>query len=101
MVYTGSDEFDWDDANAEHIHLGHGIEPESAMEAMSDPDRQALDVRRVGNERRATIVGMTERGDLLAVVYTMRAGRMRVVTARHVTERERRRYRRGRKKGRS
>ena len=44
---------------------------------------------------------MTERGDLLAVVYTIRAGRMRVVTARHVTERERRRYRRGRKKGRS
>jgi uncharacterized DUF497 family protein len=47
----------------------------------------------VGRERRWALLGATEEGRRLYVVYTRRRGRIRVVSARDATPREKRRYR--------
>lgn len=86
-------EFDWDDANVNHI-ARHGVTPEEAEEALLDPHRVIISVRSVENERRWTAVGGTQSGRVLVVVITRRWGFVRVVTARDALPREKRRYRR-------
>ncbi|MDL2342660.1 BrnT family toxin [Deinococcus sp. MIMF12] len=86
-------DFDWDEANTEHI-ARHGIEPEEAEEALGDPHVvKGQAHRRDSQEPRAAVLGQTEFGRLLFVVFTVRAGRLRVVTARDATVNEKRRYR--------
>lgn len=84
-------EFEWDDANLEHIAL-HGVEPEEVEEAFGDARRIGIDVYNTATERRRGLLGQTEDGRLLFVVYTGRAGAIRVVTARDASERHHRRY---------
>jgi uncharacterized protein len=86
-------EFDWDDANEEHI-AEHGITPEEAEEAMSDRRRQSQPAYSTPTERRRGTLGATEDGRVLVVIYTYRRGAIRVVTARDANAAERRRYRR-------
>lgn len=84
-------EFEWDDANESHIWDRHRVEPFEAEEAFDDPDGYTYPARREG-EHRAVLVGETLRGRLLAVVYTIRRDRIRVVTARDANRWERSRY---------
>lgn len=86
--------FQWDEANEEHI-ARHGIDPEEAEEALSDPDAVPASIRPAPNgEWRGALVGQTESGRYLTVIYTYRQDLIRVVTARDATDAERRRYRR-------
>lgn len=89
----GRDEFDWNDDNVEHI-ARHGVEPWEAEEAILDPDRVGAPARNVLGERRFAVVGSTESGRILLVVFTRRGGRIRVITVRDADDGERRRYRR-------
>ena len=86
-------EFEWDDANEEHIGA-HGLEPDEVEEALTDPMRAPANAYQVPGERRRAVLCRTDNGRLLFVVYTMRGGRLRVVTARDATDLERRQYRR-------
>jgi uncharacterized protein len=88
--------FEWDDANIDHV-AEHDVEPHEAEEALSDPDRVRAEVYNKPNERRRAFTGVTEEGRLLTVVYTLRRGMIRVVTAREADERETRRYDRRRR----
>ena len=72
--------FDWDEANIDHIAL-HDVEPEEAEAALTDPRRIPGPVQR-GPEPRKAVIGATNGGRVLFVVYTVRQGRARVVTAR-------------------
>jgi len=67
---------------------------DEAEEAMSDPRRRGAPAYNVAGERRRAIVGTTETGRVLYLVYTWREGRVRVLSARDATRIERRRYRR-------
>jgi uncharacterized protein len=84
--------FDWDEDNVSHVR-GNGIEPHEAEEAILDPGRVSVFAYNVSGERRWALLGATEPGDLLFIVYTRRHGRIRVVTARMASDREKRRYR--------
>ena len=96
MVYTGDDDFDWDEANIGHVGA-HGVEPWEAEDAVLSADRIVVGMRRERSESRRTIVGRTETDRILAVIYTVRAGRIRVVTARKPTNAELRVFRRRRR----
>lgn len=86
-------DFDWDDANTEHI-ARHAVAPEEAEGAVNDPNRVGAPAYRAQNgERRQAITGRTEDGRL-TVILTRRDDLMRVVTARDASESERRAYRR-------
>ena len=83
--------FDWDDYNIDHI-AEHGLEPEEVEEALHDPRRIGVPAYNVSHERRWAVLGATEDGRILFVVFTRRQGFIRVVTARGATDRERRWY---------
>lgn len=81
---------EWDNGNLDHIDI-HGV---SAEEALLDPRRIRVPSHHGSDEPRWAILGATESGRILFVVYTRRANRVRVVAARNATQTERRRYRR-------
>jgi uncharacterized DUF497 family protein len=86
--------FDWDEDNVGHLNR-HWLVPEEVEDALLDPDRVGLPAYGRGSERRSAYIGATAPGRTLFVVVTHRRRRVRVVTAREATERERRQYRRG------
>jgi uncharacterized DUF497 family protein len=77
---NGSDiEFDWDEANIDHI-ARHGVTTEEAEQVvLEDPIDISVDL--VEGEERYQQLGMTRRGRILFVVTTWRENRLRVVTA--------------------
>lgn len=96
----GDGRFEWDEANEDHV-LDHGVEPYEVEEAISDPLRVSVNVYGAPRERRYGIAGATGAGRILFVVYAMREGLIRPVTARGAGERDKRRYRENkRRKGR-
>lgn len=89
--------FDWDDANEDHIWK-HRITSEEAEDIFYDPDRKSFDAYNPPHEKRWGLLGQTEQGRILVVIYTYRnrpedsQKMIRVVTAREATEDERRTY---------
>ena len=79
-------DFDWDDANEEHI-LRHDIYPEDVVQVFNRPY-----VRRSGN--RYTVLSQDGNGRYLAVICEVQSNptRVRVVTARRMDASERRTY---------
>lgn len=90
------DDFEWDDANVDHI-ARHEIDPAEVEEAFTDRNRRLLPARRDPTERRRALIGMTEDGRLLFIVFTNRFGRIRIVTAREASAVNRRWYGRSRR----
>lgn len=96
----GEPDFLWDDdddpnGNVAHI-AEHGVTPTEAEDAILDPWRVGATARRVpGQERRRAIVGATRDDPILLVVFVVRDGAFRVITAYGAgTERSRYRWRR-------
>jgi hypothetical protein len=73
-------DFDWDDANTAHI-ARHGVAPGEVEEAFRNNPLVALAVQKRSGERRILCAGLTDAGRPLQFVYTMRGGRVRVITA--------------------
>ena len=79
MTDDGGIEFDWDDANREHL-AAHKVTPaEFETVMLNGPLDLACEV--VGEEQRYRSVGLTSRGRLLTVVWTIRNSKVRAVTA--------------------
>jgi hypothetical protein len=72
-------QFEWNDANTDHI-ARHGVAPAEAEEVIAG-DPIVLQVQFRNGERRVLCAGRTAKGRALAVVYTFRQARVRVVTA--------------------
>ena len=65
-----------------------------AEDAMRDLKRLGVPAYNVHGERRWALLGATEAGRILFVVFTRRRGKIRVVMAREAEGPEKRRYRR-------
>lgn len=82
-------EFEWDDAKAEANLEKHGIDFEDAIGIFEGP---ILEVRSdQKGEERWKAIGMLE-GLEITVVYTLREGRRRIISARRAQKNERRAY---------
>jgi hypothetical protein len=90
-------EFDWDRANVSHFSQ-RPIEPHETEEVVDASDRFTLGESDRGGERRYVVIGSTDGGRVLVVVYTLRDDRFRVITARRPTPREARTFRRKRRR---
>jgi uncharacterized protein len=93
-VYTKAVEFDWDEANLEKLARRHRVEPYEAEEVLLDPRRIGVGVYNSPSERRYGVIGETEDGRILVVVFTKRGDKVRVLMARDAESKEKRRYRR-------
>ena len=81
--------FEWDDGNALHLALGHGIEPEEAEEVFAD-----LPLYRRTKRGHYAAFGRSLSGRLLVVVFEMKeGGRARIITGWDMNPGERRYYR--------
>lgn len=86
--------FEWDDAKAEANFRKHKVRFEHAAEASEDADALIeLDDSEDYGEDRFILIGRAADG-VLAVVYTERNERIRIISAREANEYEWRNYRR-------
>lgn len=86
------DVFEWDQSNEEHI-LDHDLNPEEVEEVFYN-NYMFTPAYNIRGEKREGIIGTTDAGRVLTVIFTRRAKRIRVVTARDASDSEKRRFRR-------
>lgn len=86
------EEFEWDDEKAETNFRLHGVSFEDALPVFLDPWLfDVEDDRKDYGEPRYHATGMVS-GVILAVIYTFRGKRMRIISARKATKPEQRKY---------
>lgn len=87
--------YEWDPAKAAANRAKHRVDFADAVGALEDELALTLrDLGSVGEERFVTL-GRGALGQLLVVVYTFRGERIRIISARPATGRERRQYEEG------
>lgn len=85
-------DFEWDDDKAAANVRKHGVSFEQAALAFRDLFAvEWLDMREGYGEERIILVG-TSQGQILAVVYTEREERIRIISARRATKHEKDTY---------
>ena len=86
-------EFEWDPAKADINEANHGISFLEACEVFEDIHSSAVqDPDHSFEEDRYLIFGITRNGKFLVVSYTERNDRIRLISARKMTPRERKAY---------
>lgn len=85
--------FEWDAPKNSRNIAKHGISFLEAATVFSDPlEITRADPDHSAGEYRFLSLGRSERGQLLAVAYTERDNRIRIISARRATPREGRQY---------
>lgn len=86
--------FEWDIRKAAWNHARHRVSFDEALTAFADPLGRFLDdISHSVTEERFILLGRSSAGTLLAVMFTDRgADRIRIISARQATRRERRQY---------
>ena len=85
--------FDWDEEKAQHNLNKHGISFEEATSVFDDPLFLTFaDPKHSRNKRRFIIMGESATGRLLVVSYTDRSETIRLISARPITNKERKAY---------
>jgi len=86
-------QFTWDPAKAEANFKKHGVSFEDAATVFRNPLAKVLpDPTHSEHERRSLIIGHSAQGGLLLVVFTDKNDRIRIISAREASARERREY---------
>ncbi|MGH7467326.1 MAG: BrnT family toxin [Longimicrobiales bacterium] len=89
-------EFEWDPKKAEANKKKHDVSFEEAGTAFVDPLHEVIaDPRPSQGEERFVLFGQSNTGRLLAVMHTERGERIRIISARVATPRERRQHEKG------
>ena len=91
-MYNSAMSFEWDPAKARSNRSKHGIRFSDAVDVFEDPAALTLDDLGSTGERRFVTLGMDAADRLLVVSYTWREDRIRIISARRGTRRERRDY---------
>ena len=72
-------EFDWDELNREHLK-SHRVSPQEFEQVIGN-DPLGLEYQLESGEERYKSLGVTAKGRALIVVWTLREGKVRAVTA--------------------
>ncbi|HFD32927.1 MAG TPA: BrnT family toxin [Gammaproteobacteria bacterium] len=85
--------FEWDDKKASQNIKKHGISFEEATTVFGDPFSITIyDPLHSREEDRFVILGMSDKNRILVVVHTERNDRIRIISARKATKKERKQY---------
>ena len=92
-AFDGCTGFDWDRGNLDKNRTLHGVPFwECEQVFFNEPLLVVEDVSHSGAERRYYTLGRTDAGRRLFVVFTIRRNLVRVISARDMSRRERKRY---------
>ena len=90
---AGLDGFEWDAGNSDQNWLRHEVRQAEAEQALLNrPLVLAVALKHAANESRFLAFGRTDAARQLAVVFTVRAHRVRVISARALSRAERKVY---------
>lgn len=82
--------FDWDEHNREKNQTSHQVEQGECEELFfNQPLVIKEDMLHSGNENRFHALGITDAGRRLLIVFTVRGDKIRVISARDMSRRER------------
>lgn len=82
--------FDWDDGNIEKNWKTHHVTPQEAEQVFFNrPLVVAADVKHSRSEKRYLVLGRTDSGRPLFIVFTMRKPFLRIISARDMNKKER------------
>lgn len=84
--------YEWDDDKNRKNVEKHGIDFETAKRIFDSPIVSRRDERKDYNEIRYVSIGIIDQIALIVVVHTSRQGRIRLISARPASRRERRIY---------
>lgn len=85
--------FEWDKGNIDKSYQKHGITPNEAEQVFLDDELLLWeDVEHSKQEERFKAIGKIAKGDVLFLVFTLRKNKIRIVSARKVSKKERRQY---------
>jgi uncharacterized protein len=86
-------EFEWDAEKAEANRARHGIDFAEALTVFRDPLARVFDDEdHSDEERREIVIGHSVKRRLLVACFTVRAARIRIISARRATRLERKDY---------
>ena len=86
-------DFEWDSGKAKENETKHGVSFVEASEVFGDDHSSTVpDPDHSEDEERYLIFGVSKNGRYLVVSYTEREERIRLISARSMTPRERRAY---------
>jgi uncharacterized protein len=85
--------FEWDKHNTEKIRIKHDVTPVECEQVFFNlPFIAGDDEKHSETENRFYVLGQTDSGRLLFLVFTVRRNRLRVISARDMNKKERRVY---------
>jgi len=84
--------FDWNRSNIDKIREKHNVEPHECEETFFNELFISTDESHSHAEQRYHALGITNSDRLLFIVFTIRAKKIRVISARDVNKKERRIY---------
>jgi uncharacterized protein len=86
-------EFEWDPSKAEENLKKHGVGFDEALTVFANPSARIFeDPDDSTDEARGIIIGYSQRQRLLLVSFTERTPKVRIISARKATKRERQDY---------
>jgi len=88
-------EYEWDARKARSNLAKHGVDFADAIGTLEDELALTTEDVRATSEKRFVTLGMDHLGRLIVVIYTWRGTRLRIISARKATRRERRQYEEG------
>jgi hypothetical protein len=94
-MYILAMEITWDPNKAETNFKKHGIRFSDAEMVLYDSFAMTIEEQIVANELRYVTVGADAVGRILAVVYSYRSDKIRLISARKATRKERTQYEEG------
>jgi hypothetical protein len=86
-------QFEWDPAKAARNLTEHGVSFDEASTVFGDPLAGTIfDPRHSGDEARFITIGLSTSRRLITVAHAERRDCIRIISARHATRREKRKY---------
>lgn len=101
LVIRGLVGFEWDEANRRKSEEKHGIAASEAEEALLNDPLCQVDEGHSDDEQRYVALGVTNDGRRLFVSFTVRRSRVRIVSARPMSRKERVVYEEAKSQGRT
>ena len=91
-IYDRAIEFDWDGGNIDK-NLKHGVNDKEAEEVFGSQKKVVMkDEAHSLAEDRYLIWGVTNKGRTLSIFFTLRKNKVRIISARDMSRKERRAY---------
>ncbi len=94
MNFSGIKGFEWDEWNVQKNWEKHKVRPEECEEAFFNRALVAFDEKHSQEEDRYYLLGETNSGRKLFIVFTIRGDKIRIISARDMSRKERKVYER-------